>query len=469
MKQIISLEKLYLCKPKTCQIKLETLLKNNHILLKVPSIQQLTNYCYKHRSKLIAESYPQIKQYLTEICEKSYSEELKEDEMFYIYSSFQSGDVSILFSTPMLIKNLIKQAQLQPAFIHLDGTYKLIDLGLPVLTLATENVDHNFRPVAFLVASGETKQQINLMLSKLYDFLLTHFSFAFLPRYILSDNSDAIIGGCQTAFSHEYTHLLCHFHILKRLKEKTQSKDLKDFKSYIMFGVKMLKNSQTLVIFQHFWTLIRQYWTEKGIPEKFIKNFEIEYIRKKVQWHYGSAFNGKSRSNNSVESGNKVLKDFFNRKPQNLKEFLCKIRDFLREWSTIEKTSFPMRPAYKNKMKIQAKNIAQNETFLKLEQTPQLLYFFRKGIEIKKTQLLLQKVLTRKLLPKNINELFEGWGIFRTFNVLQNTCDCSDFCKYNYCKHFLAMKILNEELNEPEINSQKKRGRKKQISKALEK
>lgn len=31
--------------------------------------------------------------------------------------------------------------------------------------------------------------------------------------------------------------------------------------------------------------------------------FEAEYIKKNVQWHYGSSFPGQSRTNNSLESG----------------------------------------------------------------------------------------------------------------------------------------------------------------------
>ena len=80
-----------------------------------------------------------------------YFQDLKDDEMFFIFSCFQSDEVSILFSTRALINNLIKQSQLQPSFIHIDGPFKLIDLGFPI-TLSTETVSHNFRPIAFLIA-----------------------------------------------------------------------------------------------------------------------------------------------------------------------------------------------------------------------------------------------------------------------------------------------------------------------------
>ena len=63
--------------------------------------------------------------------------QLDEDEIFFIYSNFQNRDISILFSTPVLIKNLIRQSQQQSSFSHLDGTFKFINLGLPVLAFTT--------------------------------------------------------------------------------------------------------------------------------------------------------------------------------------------------------------------------------------------------------------------------------------------------------------------------------------------
>jgi len=89
---------------------------------------------------LISQNYPEVKGYLTEICYKNYSSQLGEDETFVIYSKCEEGELSVLLSTRALIKNLIKQSQIQESFIHLDATYKLIDLGLPILTVSTENI-----------------------------------------------------------------------------------------------------------------------------------------------------------------------------------------------------------------------------------------------------------------------------------------------------------------------------------------
>ena len=139
--------------------------------------------------------------------------------MFFIYSSFVKSEVSVLFSSKALIENVIKQSQQQPSFIHLDGTYKLIDLGLPLLIVSTENIENimqNFRPIAFFVSWSESSSQVTLMMKKLQDFLSENFNFELKPQYILTDNSDALITGCKKAFGHDYIRGLSFYGFLGR-------------------------------------------------------------------------------------------------------------------------------------------------------------------------------------------------------------------------------------------------------------
>ena len=242
---------------------MEKILKDNHLPYSAPSVSQLQNYLYRYKTDLISQNYPEVKGYLTEICSKNYSSQLGEDETFVIYSKCEEGELSVLLSTRALIKNLIKQSQIQESFIHLDGTYKLIDLGLPILTVSTENIKHNFRPICYNVTWSESKEQVIIMLKELSNFLKQHFDFNLRPKFILTDNSDALISGCQNAFSHKYIHMQCHFHISKNIKDKLKSNALKDYQEPILFGIKALKNSESLSFFKHVWTLIKPFWIEK--------------------------------------------------------------------------------------------------------------------------------------------------------------------------------------------------------------
>ena len=197
---------------------------------------------------------------------------------------------------------------------------------------------HNFRPIAFFVSWSESSSQVTLMMKKLQDFLSENFNFELKPQYILTDNSDALITGCKKAFGHDYIHLGCHFHIAKRLREKAMSKGMKEKKQVLFFGLKALKNSPTLEFFKEIWKIIKKYREDEEISKELVQSFENEYIKKPVQWQDGTAFPGKSRTNNSWSLGIILSKIFLTEK--NTKEFFCKMRDFVTAWSTLEKTSF---------------------------------------------------------------------------------------------------------------------------------
>ena len=165
--------------------------------------------------------------------------------------------------------------------MQLDTTYKLIDTGLPLITLSTETIAHNYRPITFLIGWSESTEQISRCLSQFGEFMKNQFNFIFQPKYVLSDNSDAIIARCSTVFKHEYCHLLCHFHLEKSMREKTQKKELKDFKALISHGIKSLKNSSSIQFFKHIWGIIKSLWEQKKVPSQFITAFENEYIKKR--------------------------------------------------------------------------------------------------------------------------------------------------------------------------------------------
>ena len=76
-------------------MKIQTLIDNNHLDIQAPNMEQLRNYIYRHKIQLFADNYPQVKNYLTEVCQKTLTAELHPDEMFFIYSDFKEGDVSI--------------------------------------------------------------------------------------------------------------------------------------------------------------------------------------------------------------------------------------------------------------------------------------------------------------------------------------------------------------------------------------
>jgi len=150
------MEKLHLYKMKTVLVKIKTLIEDNHLLFPTPEITQFRSYIYSCRNKLLVENYPEVRQYLTEITKKTFHETIPADETFYIYSNFSNWEASILFSTKAFLENATKQSQIQPSFVHMDSTFKLIDLGLPLMIISTETIHHNLRPIVFYFSWSES-------------------------------------------------------------------------------------------------------------------------------------------------------------------------------------------------------------------------------------------------------------------------------------------------------------------------
>jgi len=132
---------------------------------------------------------------------------------------------------------------------------------------------------------------------------------------------------------------------MKRMKESLRSKETKDFETKVYYELKILK----IVISD--------------------KNFG---------WFYGAAFAGKSRTNNSLESSDNTIKQFFERNLNNLKDFLAKFNDFLRENSTLEKTSFPKKVEFKEPIVNKGRALPQNDlNFIKSTDCREFVHFLR--------------------------------------------------------------------------------------------
>jgi len=101
--------------------------------------------------------------------------------------------------------------------------------------ISTENINHNFKPVPFFCFLGRKYLSSCFDVQKLGEFLSLNFNFKFQPQFVMIDNCDALITACKEVFQHNFTHMGYQFHIAKRMKEKTASKDLKDKKkSYFL-------------------------------------------------------------------------------------------------------------------------------------------------------------------------------------------------------------------------------------------
>jgi len=89
------------------------------------------------------------------------------------------------------------------------------------------------------------------------------------------------------------------------------------------------------------------------------------------------------------------------------------MREFIIEWSTLEKTHFPNQVDYNKKILKAGQEYMTKGKFIQIGEEANRLYCPRKGIvfSIKKA---IEQLKNRSSLPNNVNKLFNGWGNFIT-------------------------------------------------------
>ena len=85
------------------------------------------------------------------------------------------------------------------------------------------------------------------------------------------------------------------------------------------------------------------------------------------------------------------------------------MKDFIREWSIQEKTSFPSKAEYLAAIRRAAQNTIKEEDFIYSDKTPNVIYYPRKGVTKEVLQVALKRLLQRGNIPTNLDELHKDW------------------------------------------------------------
>ena len=99
-------------------------------------------------------------------------DKVKDTELICLKSDLKPNNFLLIFTSKELLKNIIRQENAQgQTFFHLDAIYKLLQNGFSLLTIGTENQNHNFRFIAGVISSHEDTHSYERLLSRLIDVL----------------------------------------------------------------------------------------------------------------------------------------------------------------------------------------------------------------------------------------------------------------------------------------------------------
>ena len=181
-------------------------------------------YCQNHRKEMLGIKGEVVtergwldafEQYFPEKLEEKFPRRLllgggffssKEHEHKPFVLAFQfpddEKDLVIAFSTPSLMKNMVKTFEKGLRVIQMDGTHKLNNKGYPVVIVGTTDRDHQFFPAVFVVTKSEKEESFAVVARAIEEHCAKHFKREYKSCTIL--NPSDILNRMNPVFKGSY-------------------------------------------------------------------------------------------------------------------------------------------------------------------------------------------------------------------------------------------------------------------------
>lgn len=200
--------------PKQCH---SMLINGNKIEKSVlPKLNQIQGYFRRKKSGVNDNN---IKQMIEKMTNQQYYDKIDESEAFFFnIKKTKTGKVLLQNGSPtehahiMLTSvALLRRCEMKGVF-HIDGTYKLVRNGFPVIVFGVSDIIGTFHPIAFCITSNEQEPDF----TKFYEALIkltNKLDIEFEPEYIMQDACDASYNAAK-AVKLPATILMCYFHVM---------------------------------------------------------------------------------------------------------------------------------------------------------------------------------------------------------------------------------------------------------------
>lgn len=206
--------------------------------------KKIKTYCVNHRKEMLGIKGEVVtergwldafEQYFPKKLEEKFPRRLllgggffssKEHEHKPFVLAFQfpddEKDLVIAFSTPSLMKNMVKTFKKGLRVIQMDGTHKLNNKGYPLIIVGT--TDCEFHPAVFAITKSEKEQSFAVIARAIEEYCAKHFKAAYKSFTDLLTVSDShrsyrnayekLVAEPWTPFSKDSTTIgMCYFHV----------------------------------------------------------------------------------------------------------------------------------------------------------------------------------------------------------------------------------------------------------------
>ena len=192
-----------------------------------------------------------------------------------------------------------------PGILFIDGTYKVNRAGYPLYQIMIEDAMGKARPVFFSVVRRETDEMITQVL-KTFSEMVGDIA---QTSVVMTDKCDSEAAAIRNIFP-EAQHLLCYFHVIKALKER--SRILKDVdlneKRELLAKARKVVDARSDQHFDHYLSELRA-----SGNQEWIEYFEEHWLNCRPKWALCDRIkvvNYLNDTDNKCESSHRQYKTF---------------------------------------------------------------------------------------------------------------------------------------------------------------
>ncbi|EGZ13959.1 hypothetical protein PHYSODRAFT_421690, partial [Phytophthora sojae] len=202
---------------------------------------------------------------------------------------FSTGDARVLF--------------------HADATFKLSDIGYPVITCGFTDQARRYQVGAFFVVSRRAEHEYTECFRAFVELVRSLRGISIRCDFTMSDAEDSQFLALQNVptFQHA-TKLMCFFHVLYNVRKRTQHLPLDDRKK-LMIAIMDMHFSRSLTEYEYCRDVSLAEWKETTHLTEFAEYFDQQWLKGRYwRWQVFHTPEGYATTTNPCENLNGGLK-----------------------------------------------------------------------------------------------------------------------------------------------------------------
>ena len=215
------------------------------------------------------------------------------------------------------------------------------------------------------IALHENEESYTFCYNTLKTCLQRYYNFNFDPQFSMTDSHKGQLKAISSCFPNTIK-LKCFFHLLQNINRQAKKVGVMEKIDYIIWVTNCLREAKSESEFKFTWQILKPELLNVTKKE-FVEDYEENYIKSDSKWFVGASFIGKQKTNNSLESINRYLKDnWTNRESKSIPEFFDIMKSCFSYYNNKceQDSCMPTENRYRREMFAKASGLLQKTAYL---------------------------------------------------------------------------------------------------------